>query len=160
MKYATAIGISLATLAIALGYGAGERWAGAALAVAVGLLWLVGWLRDWSWIASPGLACFVGLAALGIWWELTPAGMLAGVVAGLAAWDLVHFAQRLRGAGRVMGAAELVRSHMLRLLPIVLAGLLLGAVGLGVQIELRFGWALLLGALAVLGLRWAMRSSY
>jgi hypothetical protein len=49
---------------------------------------------------------------------------------------------------------------MLRLLPVVLIGLLLGGVGLGVQIELGFGWALLLGALAVLGLRWAMRSSY
>jgi hypothetical protein len=85
--------------------------------------------------------------------------MLAGVVAALAAWDLDHFAQRLRGAGRVVGEAELVQAHMLRLLPIVLIGLLLGAVGLGLQIELRFGWALLLGALAVLGLRWAMRSA-
>jgi hypothetical protein len=78
--------------------------------------------------------------------------MLAGVVGALSAWDLNHFAQKMRKSGQVKGARALERRHLQRLLIVDGASLLLGAVALGARVEFSFGIALLLGVLATLGL--------
>jgi hypothetical protein len=152
VRYAAAISIILATLSLGLGYAMGRLWAGAALSVALGVLWLLGRRRGRGWAASVGMTCFVGTAALGIWWQLSAPAMLVGSVAALAAWDLDHFTERMRSTDHVVGQDGMVRSHLRRLLIVSGIGLLLGGVALGVQIELSFGWALLLGASAILGL--------
>ena len=77
---------------------------------------------------------------------------MLGLVAALVAWDLDQFAQRMRVAGRVDGAPELERRHIRRLLIVAAIGGVLGAIGLGLRVRLSFGLALLLAALAMLGL--------
>jgi hypothetical protein len=152
MRYAAAISTILATLGLALGYAAGQLWAGAALIVVLGVFWLLGRRGGRGWVASMGMTCFVGAAALGIWWQLPASAMLAGAVAALAAWDLDDFVQRMQGTDHVVDEDGMARSHLRRLLIVGGVGLLLGGVALGIQIELSFGWALLLGASAILGL--------
>jgi hypothetical protein len=152
MKRPATIGISLATLLLVLGYAIGGRWIGAAASVALGCLWLVGLRRGWNGIDSLGLVGFTGLATVGIWLALAAPILLASQVATLATWDLDRFAQRLWSAGRVEAEADLTRAHLQRLLAVAGLGLVFGSVALGAQVPLSFGWALLLGVLAILGL--------
>ena len=151
MRLLTLLCAGLATLALALGYAGPSLW-GVGVAVAFGLLWLAGDWRSWDWAADVCLAGWVGLAALGTWQELPAGWMLIGVVAALATWDLGHFAVRLRAAGAILPPADLTRAHLRQLAIVIAAGLLLGGIALGIQVELTFGWALLAAALAIIGL--------
>ena len=112
MKLPTLICAGTATLALALGYAGQALWAGVGVDVAIGLLWLVGDWRSWDWTADPCLTGWVGLAGFGAWQGLPAGWMLIGLVAALAAWDLRHFAVRLRGAGAITQPAELRRAHL------------------------------------------------
>jgi hypothetical protein len=152
MRLLTLLSASLATFALALGYANQSLWGGVGIAVVIGLLWLAGDWRGWDWAAEPCLAGWVALAAFGAWVGLTAGWMLLGVVAALAAWDLGHFAARLRGAGAIPPPSELTRDHLRRLAIVAGAGLLLGGIALGIRVELTFGWALLAAALAIIGL--------
>jgi hypothetical protein len=143
----------LAAAVLALGYGLGSAWSGVGPILAVGLLWLASQWRDWwGWTASWALAFFTGAAAVGLWLGLGAGWMLAGVVAALSAWDLDHFAQRLKRAGWVEGTCALEHRHLRRLLAVDGLGFLLGAVALGIRIPFGFGVALVLGLLAMWGL--------
>ena len=59
---------------------------------------------------------------------------------------------------KAQGARDLEQRHLQRLLTVDGLGLLLGAVALGIRIEVGFGTAFLLGLLAILGLSRAIRS--
>src|SRR5258705_6976017 len=101
MRLLTLLCAGLATLALALGYADQSLWDGVGVAGALGLLWLAGDWRSWDGMADACLAGWVGLAAFGAWQELPAGWMLIGVVSALAAWDLGHFAVRLRAAGAI-----------------------------------------------------------
>ncbi len=152
MRLLTLLCAGLAALALALGYVSQAFWEGAGLTVAIGLLWLAGDWRIWDWTADACLAAWVGLAAFGSWQGLPAGWMLIGVVAALTAWDLAHFAVRLRGAGALPPPAELTRAHLRQLAIVAAAGLLLGGIALGIRVELTFGWAILAASLAIIGL--------
>jgi len=158
MRLLTLLCAALTTCALALGYAGQSLWAGVGVAVVIGLLWLAGDWRDADWVAEPCLAGWVALAAFGAWIGLTSGWMLLGVVAALAAWDLAHFAARLRGAGAIPPPNELLHAHLRRLAIVAASGLLLGGIALGIQIELTFGWALLAAALAIIGLSSVIRA--
>ena len=150
--------VGLATFALALGFATQALWAWAGLVIAIALLWLAGDWRGWDWVAEPCLAGWVGLAAFGAWWGVISGWMLLGIVAALAAWDLSHFAARLRHAGAITPLAELTRAHLRRLAIVAGAGLLLGGIALGIRVELTFGWAILAAALAIIGLSRLLRA--
>jgi hypothetical protein len=142
----------LAASTLALGYGLNGTWGGVILIVAIGFLWLLGQRRGWRWTALCGLVCYVIMAAIGLGMRPWNGWMLIGVVGALSAWDLDHFALRMRESGQVENAHVLERRHFQRLLLVDGASLLLGAVALGARVEFSFGAALLLGVLATLGL--------
>lgn len=152
MRLLTLLCASLATFALALGYADRSFWAGVGIAVVIGMLWLAGDWRGWDWAAEPCLIGWVALATFGAWLGLMAGWMLLGVVTALAAWDLGHFAARLRGAGAITPPAELTRDHLRRLAIVAGAGLMLGGLALSVRVELTFGWALLAAVLAITGL--------
>jgi hypothetical protein len=153
MKLPPPTSIGAAALALTLGYALGSLWAGAGICTAIGLLWLVGQWRGWDWAADLGLVGCVGLAAFGVWSGLFGGWMLLGIVLALVAWDLDHFAQQMRSAGRIVGAGELWRAHLRQLFAVAGLGLLLGGVAMGIRIELGFGWALAAAALTILSLK-------
>lgn len=155
---ALSISIALAASALALGYGLNGSWGGVILIAATGFLWLVGQQREWRWTALCGLVCYVVMAAIGMGMRLWSGCLLIGVVGALSAWDLDHFAWRLRKSGQVENAHALERRHFQRLLIVGSAGLLLGAIALGIRIEFSFGVGLLLAALATFGLTRAIGS--
>jgi hypothetical protein len=141
-----------ATLALAIGYSGQALWAGAGLCIAIGLLWLGSQWRGADWASDPCLAGWVALGAFGAWQALPAGLMLLGIVAALAAWDLDHFASRLRRAGHVAQRPELARAHLRQLAVVAAIGLALGTIALGLRVELTFGWALLAAGLAIYSL--------
>lgn len=158
MRQLTLLCASLATFALAAGYAIQALWAGVGVLLLIGLLWLAGDRRSWDWVVEPCLAGWVGLAAFGAWWGTISGWMLLGLVAGLAAWDLRHFDMRLRDGGAIPPPNNLTRAHLRRLALVAGSGLLFGAIALGVHFELTFGWALLAGTLAVIGLSRLLRA--
>jgi hypothetical protein len=155
-KTAWLVSIGLAVGAIALGYGGGESWRGAAFALGVGLLWLRDTQREAGRMAAVGLVGLVGAAAVGLWLGLQAGWMLFGVVAALSAWDLDHFVRRLWRAGQTEKVRHLEAIHLRRLAIVDGVALLIATVGLGIRVTLGLGAALLLGGLAILGLTQAI----
>ena len=152
-----AIGIGVATIVLALSYALGGLWAWVSLIILVGGLWQYGLRRHWSWVASLALVCFVGLAAGGRLQDLAPGWIVLGVVTSLSAWDLHHFAQRLRAAESIQNERETRRRHLQRLALVNGLGLLLATAALEIRIKFSLGIAFLLGLLAILGLSRASR---
>ena len=151
------VSTALAASALALGYAQAHLWAGVVLIAGLGAFWLFGQRRGWRWVPSLVLVLFVSAAVFGLGLAAEPIWMLLGVVVGLAAWDLDHFAQRMRKASHVEGVQNLERRHLLRLLLVSGLGFLLSAAALEVRVELPMGTALLLGLLAIMGLSRAIR---
>jgi hypothetical protein len=158
MRRYTTISIVLAALLPAAGYASGGHWIGAVACLALGGLWLAGQRRGWDGSEALGLAGFAGIAAVGVWLELPTAIVLVGVVAALVAWDLDRFTQRLRNAGQIDQERTLVRAHLQRLLVVAGLGLLLGLAAGIIPAPSSFGWALGLGALAIVGLSRVIRA--
>ena len=148
--------IGLSAGAFALGSALGGLWFVALPILMLGVAWLAGQIRDWPWIAPLGLVVSTVAAAAGLLLGLGAGWMLAGLVAALAAWDLHHFSHTLEGVPRVEGARSLERRHLQRLLIAVGLGALLAVVALGVDVTLSFGFVLLLGLVAILGLSQAV----
>jgi hypothetical protein len=144
--------VGLAALGLAVGFGIGGIWAAAPICLGLGAFWLLGEQFDWRWTNALGLLCVTGAAIIGIWSGIAVPFILFSTTMALVAWDLLRFAQRLRTAVQVEGADVLMRSHVQRLLVVAALGLLLGGISQGVQLELSFSGALLLGGLAILGL--------
>ena len=146
------ITIGLAAIVLAMGYAVGGAWTFSPILLATGVLWWIGQKRHWNGLASVALVGFVVAAALGLWVGLPAGWMLAGVVAALSAWDLDHFARRLRSVERVETRPALERLHLRRLVSVDSLGLLLSGTALVVQYKFSFDMALVLGLVAVLGL--------
>jgi hypothetical protein len=144
--------IVLATGAMALGYERGGFRSGTVFVLAVGLLWLLSARRDRGEMASLGLLSLAGAGIFGLWLGLETSWMVSGLVVALSAWDLDHFARRLRRVAQVDKVRRLEAIHLRRLAIVGGAALLVAAVALSIRVELGFGMALLLGVLAILGL--------
>ncbi len=136
----------------ALGFFLGGRPFLAPLALLPGLAALAGHWRNWSWLSSLALALSVGLAAAGIWLQVSPAWMLGGLIAALSAWDLSGWRRQLRAAGRVQDQVALDRRHLGRLLAVDALGLLLGGAALLLRLSFGLFWALVLGVLLIVSL--------
>jgi hypothetical protein len=149
----------LAALALAAGVpGLGAAlqgmWPVTLLLLGAGALWLGAqqrrWLAGWSWaLCIAGLAVATRLG-LGMGWTLV------GMVGALASWDLDAFGVRLAQYSAIENERRLVRAHLRRLGAVSGIGLLLGAVGLLLQVELRFGLVLLMASLVVVGTAWVL----
>jgi hypothetical protein len=142
----------LATLVLLLNLLFGSLLVEGALALLLGGLWVVGYLRRWPGAGGTGLAASVVLAAWGVWRGAAVAPMLVAVTLALAAWDLDSFGRLLGVAGQVADEQAVWRTHLLRLAPVAAAGLILGLIALGLRVSLTFGWVMLLGAVAMFGL--------
>jgi len=152
------LSIGLATGALVLSYAMHGLWAAVFLISPLGLLWLLGQWRGWRGLASVTFVVFVGAAVVGLWLDVPETLMLLAVVAALTAWDLDHFARRLRVVERVEGAQSLERHHLQRLFIVDGLGVVLSAAALGFEVKLSFGAAFLLGLLMVLAVSRAIGS--
>jgi hypothetical protein len=150
------ITIGLATLALVSGYAAGGEWTWMLILLTMGILWWYGLGRNWDGLASVVLIGFVVAAAMGLWHGLPAGWMLVGMVAALSAWDLDHFARRLKSVERVETRPALEWRHLRRLVSVDSLSLLLAGMALVTRYKFSFGVALSLGLVAVVGLSQVM----
>jgi len=143
-------GAGLSVLTLAFGFALTDLWIGAVAVLAAGVLWLLGQWRALGWTSSVFLVVQATAATVAMLNAVGDGWSVLGLVAALVAWDLDQFAQRMGAAGRVDDAAGQERLHIWRLTAVVGLGGLLAAIGLGLQVRLSFGLALLLAALVIL----------
>lgn len=142
--------IILAAGWLALMFGLNGIWLGSVASVAFGGLWLAGREARRGESAMVGLVVFTALAVTGLFWDLPGWAMLLEIIGVLAAWDLQLFEARLAYAGRIESRTSLIRAHLERLAIIVLLSLVLGGLGLGIDLRLNLIAAVGLGSLAIL----------
>ena len=147
--------IALATSAAATGFALSGVW--------LGILFAVFWLGFWSASlvrqyrstgAGVGSSALFGYAVItiyavasGVW----PGWLLLGLVAALAAWDLECFILRMRDVQDENLVTIMIKQHVGRLAVVAGLGLLLPGAAFFIHYDLKFGAALVIGFLAVLG---------
>jgi len=137
---------------LAAGYFlSGLDWPAVGLLV-VGVLWIVGLALRWDWVSPLGMFAAFGAAALGLFLDLSPVLLISGALFALLAWDLAEFSIRLRLASPEDDVATLEKSHLLRLVAVVLAGGLLSAFALSLRLKPSFEWTIILMFFAVWGI--------
>jgi len=114
--------------------------------------WLLAGWRGWVWLSTGGIFLSLGLAAYGLWVDLSTGWMLAGALGGLMAWDLADFIRRLRFAPASESIAGLRRRHLARLTIVAVLGLVLASAAMLVRMEFSFEWVVLLTLVAILGI--------
>jgi len=142
----------IAVAAMAAGFGLLGYGPCSGLLVLAGAGWLLAQQRKMVGLESLFLFGFVISAGIGFWLQAAGWLMLLGVVAALGAWDLYTFLLRLGKAQRVEFNSGLGRAHIRRLGLVEIAGLLVGLIGLTLQLDITFWWQILLIFVAVPGL--------
>lgn len=145
--------ISILICGAALSYGMGAKGflpasIGAAL---LGIAWMAAVIREYPLISAFGFPLFVFLCVLGIWLDLSHWLMVTGIAASLAAWDLIHFNERLQFVGESSDRGKMEREHLLQLVIVVGTGILGYIVAMQVHIALTFGGAALLALIGIWG---------
>lgn len=146
----------LAGGALMLAYGLEQIWFGIALGLAAGLINAASWMNKRreldSLLAASSFLGILGLAALGAFLDLNPVLLIAAVIGGVGAWDLVRLQKSLQPYAPSEDILQLERQH-LRLLGItLLAGGMLAVVVAFVQLQIGFYLVLVLAVLLILAL--------
>ena len=137
---------------LAAGYFLGGLvWPGAGLLV-FGILWIVGLALRWDWVSPLGLFASSGVAAFGLFLDLSAAFLISGALFALLAWDLADFFLRLSQASPEDDIAVLEKCHLLRLAVPVLTGGGLSAFALTIHLKPSFEWMVILMFFVVWGI--------
>ena len=118
----------------------------------VGIVWILGLRRRWDWVSPLGLCVAFGGAAWGIYLRVMPALLFFAATFSLVAWDLDHFAARLRLASSEDDVAGMERRHLLRLASVVGIGGGLSAVTMAIRVKTPFELMVVLVFLTVWGI--------
>lgn len=157
MKFTLYVTVIVGSGSLAYGYLAQGHATAAYWILGLGLAWLVAEMRGWRRFASFGFLACVAAAAYGLWIELSPGWMLAGVLGVLVAWDLSDFFRRILNAAPGDEIQGMARRHLLRLAIVTAAGLALSLVGMFARMRLSFEWAAFLAILSALGVSLLVR---
>ncbi len=149
--------IGLVVFALVVSFALAGYWLVVIVCVCAGGAWLFAALRGWPSVPTLGLLATSAATVYGDFEGVAMPGLLVALVAALVAWDGGTFVGRLRATAEVAFADDLIRSHVRRVLIVAAIGLVVGLLALLLRVSLSFGWALVLAALAIIGLVRALR---
>jgi hypothetical protein len=135
-----------------------DQWwlAGSVLVTAVA--WGVG--RSYYQAADQiGLTIFLLLLAYAAWLNVPAYGLITGVLAALAVWDLGDFHARLVDQATTENQAVLWRAHWRALLLALFLGLVISSIPLVIRLELSFWPAFGLALFVVIALSRLLRGT-
>ena len=138
------------------GYALHGIWYISLVVILLGILWIIGNWRSWAWLTGIVFTLHTLVAAAGFLFTIESISLLSGMLFALFAWDLDALTHRYRHADLVKNQTAFIIRHLLRLLLVGSIGLVLATVALTAQIELGFGWLVLLAAIAVIGLSYGI----
>jgi hypothetical protein len=147
------LSLAAAMSVLVLGFARGGYWALSSLPIALALIWLLGVRYERRWLIGLVLLAYAFAAMAVSLLGLSPVWLIAGVTSLLVAWDLQIFNWRIKPAAQVNDEERFVQRHLQRLAALCTLGLLLSLAALLLRLRLGFGLIVLLGGLAVLGLR-------
>ena len=151
-QYLSWICLFLAGASLAIGYTVGDIWYVNPVIFLLIFAQIFSDMRHWYWVASLVFLIFTIIAAGGFFLEINFPWLLVGLILALFAWDLSSFESRLNKAGRIVSWNTQIIKHLTRLLIVGGAGLLLALAAQSFEIQLEFGWLVLLGLISFLGL--------
>ena len=125
----TAIGL------MATGFALAQVWSGVILTLALVLLGWIGNRAKWNWISTVILLLYTSTAAAGIWLEVSPALLIAGVILALGCWEWNDQDHLQSTASNLPGTLELGQAR-LKLLAVTI-GLSCVVVGAGLFLHIR-----------------------
>lgn len=132
------------------------------IAIGVALLaglWTWGHERRSQGLSNAVFVAFLTVTALGVIEDVMLGAMLVGGLFALAAWDLDALAARLDRADHATATDRLLVRHGERLLIALGLGGVLGGTAMVGSLGIGLGGALGLGVVAVMGLRWLLRTT-
>lgn len=152
------LAIGLTALAMGGAFLTLGQWEAAIGVALLAALWA--WSQLWG---SQGLnnalfAAFLAVATSAVVRGVMPGAMLVGSLGALAAWDLGALKDRLDRAAHATATERLHARHVERLVTALGLGGALGGVALVGSLSLSLGTALGLGVIAIVGLRWLLRT--
>ncbi|MFQ3631191.1 hypothetical protein [Roseiflexus sp.] len=118
----------------------------------LGGMWVAGVILQRRWTRVVALPGMVVVAVGATFAQVAPVVALVGLVMTLFAWNLDDLERRLIPADRVIDEQTLRRAHAVRLLSVSGLAFVIGVLASVARVEIGTIGALLLGALAVLGL--------
>jgi hypothetical protein len=146
----------LAGGALMLAYGLEQVWFGVALGLAAGLTKAASWMNKHrkldSLLAASSFYGILGLAALGVFLDLNSVLLIAAVVSGLGAWDMVRFQKSLQLYAPSTDILQIERQHLLLLGITLVAGGILAVMVVFIQLQISFYLVLVLAVLLILAL--------
>jgi hypothetical protein len=147
------LGLMAGLSILALGFALQIHWALLLAPLVLGLSWWLGARSNRQWLVAVVMVVY-SIAAVGVFLAgFSPLWLAFSSVAMLIAWDLQSFTWRLMAAGRIENEAQLIMRHLRRLGSVSIAGLGLILASTFLRFKLSFGIILVLGVLAILGLR-------
>ena len=150
--------ISLVTASslLTLGYLLYSWWPVAPVILLLIPAWYFASLRAWNWAISLIFVMHVLAAGAGFLLEIAPIWLISGCLFALVTWDLEGQAMRYRKADRVDHQARQTVRHIRRLVFTSGSAVAVIILALNLNLALGFGLLLLLGAIAVIGLSYAV----
>ena len=147
------LGLMAGLSILALGFALQIHWVLLLVPLVLGLSWWLGARSNRQWLVAVVMVVY-SIAAVGVFLAgFSPLWLAFSSVAMLIAWDLQSFTWRLMAAGRIENEAQLIMRHLRRLGSVSIAGLGLILASTFLRFRLSFGIILVLGVLAILGLR-------
>jgi hypothetical protein len=138
---------------LALGFIWQIHWSLLFIPLILGWLWWLGARSNHKWLIAVVMVVYsIAMAAVFLG-GFSALWLAFSSVAMLVAWDLQFFAWRLMAADRVDNEVQLITRHYRRLVSVTIAGIVLVLAATFLRFRLGFEVILVLGLLAVLGLR-------
>jgi hypothetical protein len=123
------------------------QWVAVAAALAIGVVWVVAQRRQ-ARLGGFALAGLVLLSAAQMVFGGNHPLLIAATVIALCAYDLDALAARLRSFD-IVGRDAIVRAHLLRLAAVAGTGLALGEAAVLLDLNLGFGWLVIVALFSV-----------
>lgn len=148
--------IVITSVVFAIVYTSAQMYAVAAVAVALGAVWLLLEAQTEYRVAVVFFLAFVALAVLGTLYQSSAVLILFGLTTDLAAWDLSRFRRRIAGVAEADAAALLATNHLRKLAITAAAGFLIALLPLLIELSINFVVLLLFVLLTIIALRRSM----
>jgi len=144
--------IATATLTLASAFLIMDFFLGIGATVLIGISWTIFVWRKWT---TGSILCMLFIVlgiSLAVIYNGSQWVLLISILATLSAWDLANLHAKLSKNDNVSNANKLIRTHLLRLLSVLILGLTLPLMTFVMQFELKFWQVFLLGVLLLAGL--------
>jgi hypothetical protein len=144
------LAIAAASLSLIFGLALNHEFERILLPVALGVLWIIALYKKWVWgptICALGLLLYASiLRSIGDIW------LFICLLTSLIAWDLSHFLFEIPVSEFVHQGDALEWSHLKRLGAVAGLSIVFLLISRRLDLNLRFGWVLVLGLILIFGL--------